>query len=569
MQKRITTFLLIVGMLFAFVPSAQAKTTQAQSAETDILLVCAHPGDEYLFLPGILPIYGGEQGRRIVVVYLSAENEQQKREALTSIAKLGDSITVKFADFPYMYADTLETAQVYWNAKQLEKYLVELYRTYRPAVVVTHDENGEFGHGAHRMAAAGVLRAATLAAKPNAKNTQWQVRRVYLHRYAENAVTLSRDTALKAYGGKTALEVEQILYADYGAANRTALHVGDAHPDTQAVYGLAYRAKGTAKNVSDSDLLAGLDENDLTRPAGQSVTRVMEKLAAAKTIVPVEVDEDSYFRQPGDPTEVVVFDTENEHWEYRTDELSILIDRIHTTTSTGKPVCYCVADIRMRNKDAFRPGLRDNGMSFQDPREMAREQKAVLAITGDNLTRAETELKGILMRNGTVYSGNQAQDTLAMLPEERSVKIFRRNTVTPKELLAMGVENTFSFGPTLVYDGECDDDAFRSSLGKQNPRCGLGMVEPGHLIAITVDGRQARHSVGISVVEFSHLFYSYGCTSAYNLDGGSSMAMIFMGEYLSQHSGEGSDIQRMWADALFWGQSDLVPAVDDPVQLDG
>ncbi len=569
MQKRIATLLLAIGMLCAIVPTANAETAAAEYAQTDLLLVCAHPGDEYLFLPGILPIYGGQEGRRIVVVYLSAENEQQKREALTSCAKLGDSITVKFADFPYMYADTRKTAETYWNAKQLERYLTELYRTYRPAVVVTHDENGEFGHGAHRMAASSALRAATLAAKPSAQKTQWQVRRVYLHRFSEGAVTLSRDTKLNAYGGKTALEVEQLLYADYSASSRTALCVGDEHPDTQAVYGLAYSAKDALKNPSSSDLLAGLDENDLTRPAGEGVSRVMEKLAAAKPPVPVEADEDSYFRQPDDPAEVVVFDTENEHWEYRTDTLSILIDRIHTTTNTGKPICYCVADIRMRKTDAFRPGLRDGGMNFQDPRSMAREQKAVLAITGDNLTRAETELKGILMRNGTVYSGNQAQDTLAMLPKELSIRIFRRNTTTPQALLELGVENTFSFGPTLVYDGECDDDAFRTTLGNVNPRCGVGMVEPGHLIAITVDGRQARHSIGISVVAFSHLFYSYGCTSAYNLDGGSSMAMVFMGEYLSQHSGEGSDIQRMWADALFWGQSDLVPGVHDPVQLRG
>ena len=32
------------------------------------------------------------------------------------------------------------------------------------------------------------------------------------------------------------------------------------------------------------------------------------------------------------------------------------------------------------------------------------------------------------------------------------------------------------------------------------------------------------------------LFYAYGCKQAYNLDGGSSAAMVFMGEYLNMHS---------------------------------
>jgi hypothetical protein len=49
---------------------------------------------------------------------------------------------------------------------------------------------------------------------------------------------------------------------------------------------------------------------------------------------------------------------------------------------------------------------------------------------------------------------------------------------------------------------------------------------------------------------------------AYNLDGGSSSAMVFMGEHVNWHS---SDPQRTWADALAWGYSLLVPTPTDPV----
>ena len=95
------------------------------------------------------------------------------------------------------------------------------------------------------------------------------------------------------------------------------------------------------------------------------------------------------------------------------------------------------------------------------------------------------------------------------------------------------------------------------------------MVEPGHFIAISVDGRQKDYSVGMTMAEFTQLFYLYGCPVAYNLDGGSTAAMIFMGECLTQHSGVGSDVQRPWTDGLFWGNSELVPTVDDPVYNDG
>ena len=95
------------------------------------------------------------------------------------------------------------------------------------------------------------------------------------------------------------------------------------------------------------------------------------------------------------------------------------------------------------------------------------------------------------------------------------------------------------------------------------------MVEPGYFIAITVDGRQDKYSVGMTLDEFAQLFYSYGCKVAYNLDGGSSTVMVFMGEHLNQHAGVGSDVQRLLADALLWGESELVPTVDDPVYNNG
>ena len=67
-----------------------------------------------------------------------------------------------------------------------------------------------------------------------------------------------------------------------------------------------------------------------------------------------------------------------------------------------------------------------------------------------------------------------------------------------------------------------------------------------------------------------HLFYIYGCKQAYNLDGGNSTAMVFMGEHLNQHPGvpESKGGQRSLPDMLMWGTSDQVPSVDDPVLHD-
>ena len=75
---------------------------------------------------------------------------------------------------------------------------------------------------------------------------------------------------------------------------------------------------------------------------------------------PTPDPEDQYYRSASDPAEVVVVDLENEHWEYRTDTLSILIDRVHITKPNGRPITYCIANIRMRGEDAFQAGVRND-----------------------------------------------------------------------------------------------------------------------------------------------------------------------------------------------------------------
>ena len=97
---------------------------------------------------------------------------------------------------------------------------------------------------------------------------------------------------------------------------------------------------------------------------------------------------------------------------------------------------------------------------------------------------------------------------------------------------------------------------------KENPRCGVGMVEPGHFVVIVSDGRDTRRAFGYTLEEFAQVFADQGVQIAYNLDGGSSAAMVFMGEHVNWHSG---GTQRTWADALIWGYSRLVPSTSDPL----
>lgn len=286
-----------------------------------------------------------------------------------------------------------------------------------------------------------------------------------------------------------------------------------------------------------------------------------------------------YFRSEDDPEEVVVIDAENGVWEYRTDTLSILIER----RFTEKPMTYFVAHIRMRDVDSFRPvfsnAANTGGGPKQMPWKVARMNRAVLLITGDNIIYDEKERKGILIRNGWTYHEGQASDTMALYPD-MSMRVFDRKTVTAQELLEAGVLNSYGFmyDPILVRDGVIEASTAKSAIKGNNPRTALGMVEPGHFVAIVVDGRQTKvkvngetvpYSAGATMTELAQLMIDEGCSVAYNLDGGISACMVFMGEQINVHLGVGLSYQRTIPEAIAWGYSELVPSVDDQVSGTG
>ena len=284
-----------------------------------------------------------------------------------------------------------------------------------------------------------------------------------------------------------------------------------------------------------------------------------------------------YYRKASDPAEVIVVDAEKGHWEYKNDNLGISIDRVKTQTSDKKPLTYFIADIHLRDLTEFRPGFGAEGHTGRGatrPWIIARREKAVLWITGDNLINDEREEKGILIRDGRLFWSAQKEDTLAIYPD-LSMRIVKKNTISPTALLEDGVENAYSFGPTLIDNGVINTQAKYHRVRRANPRTAIGYLSPGHYIAIVVDGRQPGYSLGLPVWDLADLFASYGCTVAYNLDGGLSAAMIFMGEQLNTHSGKRSgsadDIsyQRAVPDGLMFGYSNQVPSVDDPVLNNG
>ncbi len=258
----------------------------------------------------------------------------------------------------------------------------------------------------------------------------------------------------------------------------------------------------------------------------------------------------------GEGKEEVVEDAKKGYWLYRSFSLYVEIKRI---TDKNGPMTYFVAEIVTKNGRAELPGfanMKKPGSSSLPLSNIAKNYKTVIAVNGDYMNRADTSRKGIIMRNGITYLNNTKADTLAFYPDG-SLRVLKPKTTTPQILLNAGVRNTFSFGPTLINGGKIQSGLDSHRLRKKNPRTAVGMIAPNHYLLIVVDGRQKNYSVGMTLTELAKVFKQYGCQVAYNLDGGQSATMSFMGKNINKYGGSLTG-QRKVPDALMFGYSKLV-----------
>ena len=192
--------------------------------KADLLVMVAHPDDELLFTGGAIPTYGTEMGKKVAVAYLTYSNTTRRSEALNGLWAMGVRNYPVFGPFSDGYAKSGKVKDAYKGAGGKQKvidWVTELYRRFRPEVVITHGEDGEYGHPQHKMVADAAKECFTLAAdaSQSAESSQaygaWQVKKLYLHLYGEEAeqTVLDWDKPLSAFGGKTGAEIAAEAFA--------------------------------------------------------------------------------------------------------------------------------------------------------------------------------------------------------------------------------------------------------------------------------------------------------------------------------------------------------------------
>lgn len=217
---------LIINELYAFTPGQVPGFVQRwelpNEGDTDLLLFSAHGDDEHLFFAGILPYYAGELGYQVQVVYLTDHHNNvgptRLREMLDGLWAVGIRTYPVFGTFlDFMQREITTTYMQYKRngitREDLIGFAMENIRRFKPKVVVTHDFNGEYGHGQHMVLADVVTAAAEISMDADQypesaeKYGVWDVPKTYIHLYEKNPIVMDWDQPLEAFDGKTAFYV--------------------------------------------------------------------------------------------------------------------------------------------------------------------------------------------------------------------------------------------------------------------------------------------------------------------------------------------------------------------------
>lgn len=552
---------------------------QPTEEKADILFLSTHPDDELIFFGGAIPTYAVEQQRKVVVAYFSRSNTTRSSELLNGLWHMGVRTYPVIGNFKDSYAKNLKAAYKTAGGKgKVNEWIVGLYRQYKPEVVVTQDTNGEYGHKQHMMIADAAQNCIALAANEDEFTAStiaygtWQVKKLYLHLYPENQITFDWTVPLKSMNGATGIELAEEAYTLHKTQASSGMSVTETGTKyDNRVFGLAFTTVG--EDVRKDDFL----ENIYDAPGSYDAAANNVEATPALTEVPAYMAHMPALNAKGflDEGEYLYSSEDEGLWIYISQTSKVIIQRKYDAT---QPLTWFEADLYgdLDAGEMLRTVQNDPekmGKVRVDATETAKKHNVVFAMNTDYYTYRvavnNNRHTGVVIRDGRIlyddpYTEKQVTnsmfpnlDMLAFMPDG-SLKVYHSWEKTAQEFIDEGVQTVYSFGPYLLLDGKVSERAYANNENK-NPRCAIGMVEPGHYVAIMCEGRLKR-SAGVTISYLAKMMRAKGCQVAFNMDGGQTAVMVFMGKQLNQigaYDG-GKTNSRPTSEVLGFGTSEQV-----------
>ena len=515
----------------------------------------------------------------MVVAYFTRSNTTRSSELLNGLWHMGVRTYPVIGNFKDSYAKNLKAAYKTAGGKgKVNEWIVGLYRQYKPEVVVTQDTNGEYGHKQHMMIADAAQNCIALAANEDEFTAStiaygtWQVKKLYLHLYPENQITFDWTVPLKSMNGATGIELAEEAYTLHKTQASSGMSVTETGTKyDNRVFGLAFTTVG--EDVRKDDFL----ENIYDAPGSYDAAANNVEATPAPTEVPAYTAHMPALNAKGflDEGEYIYSSEDEGLWIYVSQTSKVIIQRKYDAT---QPLTWFEADLYgdLDAGEMLRTVQNDPekmGKVRVDATETAKKHNVVFAMNTDYYTYRvavnNNRHTGIVIRDGRIlyddpYTEKQVTnsmfpnlDMLAFMPDG-SLKVYHSWEKTAQEFIDEGVQTVYSFGPYLLLDGKVSERAYANNENK-NPRCAIGMVEPGHYVAIMCEGRLKR-SAGVTISYLAKMMRAKGCQVAFNMDGGQTAVMVFMGKQLNQigaYDG-GKTNSRPTSEVLGFGTSEQV-----------
>lgn len=340
-------------------------------------------------------------------------------------------------------------------------------------------------------------------------------------------------------------------------ANTTAANVAAANA-------LNETANGNTANAADEAALAStpaVTPTSTPAVAADKPTQTSGSLAAAADAVAAASDPasivdavaaagsmDNTLIQNSTGTSVmpVVTDT-----SYQDANIQITIEKIRQYNTD-----IYIGDVVVSDVAYLKTALAQNtyGKNIkQTTSAMAAEHQAILAINGDYYGFRNA---GFVLRNGVLYrtTARTGSSEALVVNADGSFEIITESSTDAQTLYDQGALQVFTFGPGLIKAGKISvtSSSEVSQSMSSNPRTALGMIAPLHYVFVVSDGRTAQ-STGLSLLQLAEVMQAYGCTEAYNLDGGGSSTMVFNGEVVNNPTDGRSFGERKVSDIIYIG----------------
>ncbi len=234
---------------------------QPFEGKADLMVLTAHPDDELLFMGGVIPYYNTVKEKKVIDVHVVHMAGYRKTELLQGLWHCGVRYYPEMPSkkFPDKYTMSRSKCLEYWGSEKLLAYVTEMIRKYQPDVIVTHDVNGEYGHGAHRACSWAVQKCIEYAANPKkypdsvSKYGAWQVKKAYIHLYQGELGQIDFDwrQPMDAFAGKTIHQVVSEAFELHQSQYQSGTYAVEDYGKTDnSLFGLYYSTVGpdTGKN---------------------------------------------------------------------------------------------------------------------------------------------------------------------------------------------------------------------------------------------------------------------------------------------------------------------------------